>query len=95
MNKTVTLEEAIGDEIADGGKWRLVCEKHYTICQFTNKRIAKSLMSKPSAWCEACCDDSEYCYTCEIFVPSYYFGASEIVEGGVHRHEGHEIGGRN
>lgn len=91
----VTLEEAFGSEIEDGGKWRLICERHFCIVQFTNKRVAQSFKNCPNEWCEACEDDSKYCYTCEITVPDHWFGTSEIVEGGVHRHESHEIGGRN
>ena len=54
---TVSLEEVFGSEIEDGGKWRLVCEKHSQICQFTNKRVAQSFKKNPEQWCEICRDD--------------------------------------
>jgi len=85
---TVSLEEVYGSEIEDGGKWRLVCEKHSQICQFTNKRVAQSFKSTPEQWCEICRDDSRFCYDCQIDWSDIY----TTEEAG---HAGHNVGGKN
>jgi hypothetical protein len=89
--KTVELNEVFGDTINDGGKWQLLCTKHWQCVQYTNKRVAASWKNSPEEWCESCQDDKHFCYTCDFPFADYLV----LDDGTVIGHEGHEIGGRN
>ena len=49
---TLCLTEAEGLSVEDGGKWVLICEKHSSIIQDTNKRRLWSQVDEVSDWCE-------------------------------------------
>lgn len=89
--KTVELYEVFGETVEDGGKWQLLCTKHFKICQFTNKKVAASFQKEPEMFCGFCQDDSDFCYTCEKGV----FQWDMLQDGTALGHEGHELGGRN
>ena len=90
-NDACEMIASVTDTIVDGVLcWQIVCERHYHCIEVSSKREAMSYISATDEFCEACEDDSEYCYTCEIDIASYLFD-NDVALG----HEGHEIGGRN
>jgi hypothetical protein len=86
----VEVVEFFGSEIEDGGKWGMICNLHHEMFQDTNKRRLMTFKKHSEIWCMGCQDDSNFCYTCEISVPDFYF-----VDGVWTSHVGHVFGKGN
>lgn len=50
-------EQGLATEGDGDGRWFLICHRHSTLLSSTDQRNARSHMSAPEGWCEACAVD--------------------------------------